>query len=159
MLPVTTTSLQFLSLLCVALVAGTMFGIWRGYDVAGYAPGTFVEVHQGAVRGLNTLLPLIALVSLAGMIILAILARSRGGPLSLYIVAALAIAASGIITRVINQLINDQIMGWTATTLPADWAAVRDKWWNWHLGRLATTVMAFLLLLAAVFMDRDTTGV
>ena len=41
----------------ISLVAGSMFGIWRGYDPALYAPATFVEVHQGAVRGLNTLLP------------------------------------------------------------------------------------------------------
>jgi len=45
------TSSQILALLLVGLVAGSMFGIWRGYDVTSYSAQTFVEVHQGAVRG------------------------------------------------------------------------------------------------------------
>ena len=55
---------QALSLLLVGLLAGSMYGIWFGYDVTRYSPATFVEVHQGAVRGLNTLLPLMGLAAI-----------------------------------------------------------------------------------------------
>lgn len=149
------TAMQVVALLLVSLIAGSMFGIWRGYDIATYAPATFVEVHQGAVRGLNTLLPAMAIAALVLVVVLAVLARSRPTVLWLYVAAALCIVVGGVITRFINQPINDQVMGWTAAALPADWASVRDSWWTWHLGRLAATVAAELLLIAAIFVDRS----
>ncbi len=149
------TAAQVLALLLVSLVAGSMFGIWRGYDVAAYAPATFVEVHQGAVRGLNVLLPAMAAVALALVLLLAVLARTRPLVLGLYLAAALAIVAGGIITRFLNQPINDQIMGWTSSTIPANWTTLRDSWWSWHVVRLAATLGAELLLIGAVFADRE----
>src|SRR5687768_5208033 len=107
------TAAQVLALLLVGLVAGSMFGIWRGYDIAAYSPATFVEVHQGAVRGLNTLLPAMAAVGLSLAMLLAVLGRNRPAVLGLYLATALAIIVGGVITRFLNQPINDQIMGWT----------------------------------------------
>src|SRR5690606_22075800 len=48
-------------LVVVSLLVGAMFGVWRGYDPAMFSPATFVEVQQGAIRGLNDLLPFIGL--------------------------------------------------------------------------------------------------
>ena len=149
------TTAQALALLLVGLPAGSMFGIWRGYDTTTYAPATFVEVHQGAVRGLNFLLPAMAAAALALVVLLAVLGRNRPGVLGLYLAAALTIIAGGIITRFFNQPINDQIMVWTPASIPADWTTLRDSWWTWHLLRLAATLGAELLLIAAVFADRD----
>lgn len=146
---------QVLAILLVGLVAGSMFGIWRGYEVAAYTPATFIEVHQGAVRGLNALLPAMAMAGLALTVLLAVLARSRPWALGLYVVAALLIVAGGLITRLLNQPINEQVMGWTAATLPANWTAVRDTWWTWHVVRLAATAAAQVVLIVAVFVDRD----
>jgi uncharacterized membrane protein len=149
------TAAQVLALMLVSLVAGSMFGIWRGYDITGYAPATFVEVHQGSVRGLNILLPAMAAAALALVVLLAVLGRNRPAALGLYLAAALAIIAGGITTRFLNQPINDQIMGWTPASIPVDWTTLRDSWWTWHLSRLAATLGAELLLIAAVFVDRD----
>jgi hypothetical protein len=66
-----------------------------------------------------------------------------------------AIAIGGAITRLANQPINDLVMAWTPTSLPDNWTALRDSWWGWHLGRLAVTIGAELLLIAAVFADRE----
>jgi hypothetical protein len=148
------TSSQILALLLVGLVAGSMFGIWRGYDVTSYSAQTFVEVHQGAVRGLNLLLPAMAAASLAIVLVLAAVSRQRPAVLSLYVAAALAIAVGGIITRFLNQPINDQVMGWSAAAMPDNWGVLRDSWWNWHIARLAAMLMAELLLILAVFADR-----
>ena len=149
------TTAQVLALLLVGLLAGSMFGIWRGYDIAAYTPATFVEVHQGAVRGLNILLPAMAAAAIALVVLLAVLGRARPAVLGLYLATALAIIAGGIITRFLNQPINEQIMGWTPAAIPADWTTLRNSWWTWHLVRLAATVIAELLLIAAVFADRD----
>ena len=75
--------------------------------------------------------------------------------LGLYLAAALAIVFAGIVTRFVNQPINDQIATWTSSTMPSDWTALRNRWWNWHLARLVATLGAELLLIAAIFVDRD----
>lgn len=149
------TAAQILALLLLGLVAGSMFGTWRGYDITTYEALTFVEVHQGAVRGLNALLPAMAAVSLILVLVLAVMARQRPAVLGLYLAAALAIIAGGVITRLLNQPINDQVMSWTPTTIPADWTTLRDSWWSWHLVRLAATLGGMLLLIGAVLADRE----
>ena len=148
------TASQGLALLLIGLVAGSMFGIWRGYDLAQYSPTAFLEVHQGAVRGLNTLLPAMAIVGLVLIVLLAVLARARPSVLWLYVAAAILVVIGGLITRLANQPINEIVMGWTATTMPDNWTMLRDQWWNWHQLRLGATILAELALIAAIFADR-----
>jgi hypothetical protein len=150
-----TSLLQGLAILLLSLVLGTVFGIWRGYDPAGYTAPTFVEVHQGAVRGLNVLIPALGGATLVAVAALAILGRDRPPVLWLYGLAFLAVAIGGLITRFGNQPINDVVMGWSPATLPADWTVLRDRWWSFHLYRLAATFAAEVLLLAAVFTQRS----
>ncbi len=149
------TAGQALSLLIVGLLAGSMYGIWFGYDITHYSPASFVEVHQGAVRGLNTLLPLMGLAAIIVVVALAVLARQRPTVSMLYGAAGLGLVAAGLITRLCNQPINDAVMGWSASTLPADWETLRNSWWSWHAARLGATILALLLLIAAVFSDRS----
>ena len=149
------TAAQILALLLLGLVAGSMFGIWRGYDITTYTPSTFIEVHQGAVRGLNVLLPAMALASLALVVLLAVLARQRPVALGFYVTAGLAIIAGGLITRLLNQPINAQVMTWSAQAIPDDWASLRDAWWRWHQLRLLAAIGGEILLLAAIFIDRE----
>ena len=145
---------RVVALMLAGLLAGSMFGIWRGYDLAQYSPAAFLEVHQGAVRGLNTLLPAIAIIGLVLIVLLAALARARPSVLWLYIAAAILVAIGGLITRLANQPINEIVMGWTATTMPDNWTMLRDQWWNWHQLRLGATILAELALIAAIFADR-----
>jgi hypothetical protein len=151
----TSTVLQLVAILLVSLVVGSMFGIWRGYDPAAYSAQTFVEVHQGAVRGLNVLLPALAAAALLVTAALAVLARRRRRSLWLYLAAIVALAIGGVITRFFNQPINAQVMGWTADSVPANWMELRDSWWTWHILRLFAGVCGEIILIAAVFVDRD----
>jgi hypothetical protein len=148
------TVVQFTSLMPLALVTGAVFGIWRGYDPASWQVTTFLEVHQGAVRGLNTLLPVLGGVSLAGMALLAISARRHRGLFLRYLAALVCIASAALITRFGNQPINAEIMTWTADAIPVHWEALRDRWWDWHVMRFAATVGGLLILVAAIFHDR-----
>ena len=147
-------SLQFLSGLLLSMVAGSVFGIWRGYNPSTYSASTFVEMHQGAVNGLNVLLPGIAFAAIALVIALAWLARGRKVAFRLYLCAILLMIAGGIVTRGFNQPINAQVMTWTAQSLPTNWEAVRDEWWNWHVVRTAITLLAMALLLSGIILDR-----
>ena len=141
-------------LVVVSLLVGAMFGVWRGYDPAMFSPATFVEVQQGAIRGLNDLLPFIGLASIAMVVALAFLARKRPQLMWRYGAAAVALATAGVVTRFGNQPINDIVMTWS-TTPPDGWQTLRDTWWNWHLVRLAAAFIGELLLISAIFADRD----
>lgn len=150
-----TTVVQGTAMLLISLVLGTVFGIWRGYDPATYTPSTFVEVQQGAIRGLNALIPALGGAALLAIAILAITGRDRPAVLWLYGLAFLAVASGGLITRFGNQPINDVMMGWSTASLPADWTAVRDRWWTFHGYRLAASLAGEVLLIAAIFAQRS----
>lgn len=145
---------QALALMMLGLVTGSMFAIWQGYPIVGYSPSTFVEVHQAAVRGLNAVLPALAAAALALIAVLAIVARRQPPVMWLYVVIAVLVVAGGLVTRFFNQPINAQVMTWTAASLPADWSDIRARWWTWHQVRMATTLVAEVLLIAAIFIDR-----
>jgi hypothetical protein len=138
----------------LGLVTGSMFAIWQGYPTVEYSPATFVEVHQGAVRGLNTVLPALATAALLIVAALAIGSRRQPPLMWLYVLIAGLILSGGLITRLINQPINAQVMSWTAASLPAEWTEIRRQWWTWHQMRLATTAIAQMLLIVAIFIDR-----
>jgi uncharacterized membrane protein len=145
---------QFLAALIFAMVAGSVFGIWRGYDPTSFAPATFLEMHQGAVRGLNVLLPALGFASITLTLILVWSARGKGYLFWLYLSALLFMVAAGIATRFFNQPINAQVMAWTLESLPGNWAELRTEWWNWHLWRTVFSISALALLLAAIVLDR-----
>lgn len=146
-------ALQFFDILIIALLAGSVFGIWRGYNPAGYSAVGFLEVHQGAVRGLNTLLPAMGATAILLTMVLSWTARGRPVVLSLYLLAIASMAAAALVTRFGNQPINATVMTWTAGAMPPGWEDIRDAWWRWHLVRVGATFAALALLVAAVMSD------
>jgi hypothetical protein len=147
------SALQFLDIMIVALIAGSVFGIWRGYDPSGFSAASFLEIHQGAVRGLNTLLPVMGATAI---LLTAMLAwKALGRPLSLffYLLAIVAMIISALVTRFGNQPINAIVMGWTSTTMPTGWEDLRVVWWHWHLIRVGTTIAALALLVAGTLWE------
>jgi hypothetical protein len=148
------TVLQIAAIMLIALVAGSTFGIWRGYDPAAYSDLTFLEVHQGAVRGLNVLLPVMGAGALLLTGILAAFSRRERSVVVTYLAAFALMAAAGAITRLANQPINAEVMSWTRDAMPANWAEMRDAWWNWHILRTFTSVGGLFVLVLAVFADR-----
>lgn len=142
------------SLMLVGLLAGSVFGLWRGFDFAQYSLAAYLEVHQGAVRGLDALLPVQGIVAIVIVAALAVGARHDRRQFVLLLVAALLLMAAGLITRLGNQPINALVMSWTADTLPANWEALRDSWRSLHLLRTVATMAALLLLAIAAATER-----
>jgi hypothetical protein len=150
------TLAQVAAVLLLSLVAGSVFGIWAGYDLTRYSQATFLEVLQRAVGGLNVLLPALALLSLALVVGLAVAARKQRAVMGLYLAAAAAIAVAGLTTRLVNQPINAEVVTWTLDHMPANWQDIRQTWWLAHTIRLIASIVAEFLLLLAVLGDRRT---
>src|SRR5207253_4336103 len=57
--------IPFANLVLAGLLAGTMFGIWLGYDPRNLSAAAFVEQHQNAVRALNITMPVLGAICIA----------------------------------------------------------------------------------------------
>lgn len=125
----------FTTTLITALLVGTMFGIWFGYNPEGISGPAYVEVQQGAIRALNVSMPALGAICILLCIVCAILSRSASTLVYLYIAAAVLLVTAGLITRFFNQPINAIVMTWNAQNPPAEWTALRDQWWRWHIDR------------------------
>ncbi len=136
-------------LLAAAAVAGGTFAIWRGYDPGPMDAAAFVQMHQGAVRGLNTLFPVLGALAILSAITLAVLTRRQRLRCAGFVAAAAFLAVAGLVTRFGNQPINAVVMGWSSAAPPEGWQALRDGWWSWHLWRTAASGFGFALMLNA----------
>ena len=152
----TAATIRFLSLLLMALLVGTMFGIWLGFDPAALSASAFVEMQQNAIRALNTPLPILGAVCILLTAAWAVQTRNDRRGRGLLVAATLCLVAVGLITRFANQPSNAQVMTWSAQAPAADWATLRDTWRHWHTLRTAVGVAALVLaLLAALGSRRD----
>ena len=140
---------SFAGLLLAALVVGTMFGIWLGYNPADLSPSAYIEQQQHAIRALNVAMPvlgaLVALLTLAS----AMLSRGNRSQFALFVGALLCFVAAGAVTRFLNQPINAVVISWSALAPPVNWSELRDEWWRWHILRTAIGLVGLSLLILA----------
>ena len=139
----------FTDLLLVALLAGTMFGIWIGFNPAGLSSAAYVEQQQHTIRALNVLLPTMGGIGIVLTIVLTIFGKGDARARYLLAAAVACLAVSGVITRFLNQPINSEVMTWTVQSPPANWTALRDEWWKWHVVRTCSGIAALGLLISA----------
>lgn len=142
-------TLTFANLVLAALLVGAMFGLWLGLNPAGLSAAAYVTQQQQAIRGLNVTMPALGAVTILLTLAAAVLARGDGPRLALLVAAAACLLAAGLVTRFLNQPINAIVMTWSPEAAPADWAALRDAWWRWHVLRTASGIAGLCLLVAA----------
>jgi len=141
--------IDFANLLLAALVAGTMFGIWLGYNPAGLNANVYVEQQQHAIGALNVVLPVLGGITVLLTLIAAALTAGDRQRLALLLSAAACFVVAGLVTRFLNQPINAVVMTWSADSPPANWMQLRDDWWRWHVMRLTAGICGLSLLIAA----------
>jgi len=141
------TSIRFLTIILVALITGAQFGVWFGYNPKHFSVSTYLEQQQGAIRGLNTLMPVLGLVSIVLTLLSAFLQREDRSIFSVLLIAAAFLLTSGLVTRFGNQPINKVVMTWTMDNVPANWTDWRDKWWSLHIVRTLTSFLSLILLV------------
>lgn len=138
--------IKFFNIIFAALLAGTSFGIWLGFNPMNYSASTYVEQQQNLFRSLNT--PLIALVVVTTVVTLisAFLQRKNKPVFVALLLAAAFFISCIIITRFGNVPIQTQMINWTKDALPGNWAVLRDKWWSYHIMRTIVELIALVLI-------------
>lgn len=147
-----TNVVWFALLLLAAMLVGTMFGIWVGFDPAALSAQAYVEQQQNAIRSLNTFLPALGAVCIALTVALAVLSQGRTrGWLG---AAAVCFVVAGLITRFGNQPINAIVITWSPQAPDARWMQMRDTWWHWHTLRTLLGIVAISFALVAALGRR-----
>lgn len=141
---------QIASLTLIALLAGTVFGIWRGYNPATLSAMAFIEQQQNAIRGLNVLLPVMGALAMGFTLLAAYIQRNDRYVFYTLLLAVLCMVISMLVTRFGNQPLNAVVMTWRPDAPPATWQELRDKWWHFHLIRTGTTIAALVIMVYSI---------
>jgi predicted membrane channel-forming protein YqfA (hemolysin III family) len=138
--------IQFLNIMLAALLAGTSFGIWMGFNPINLSPSTYVEQQQNTIRELNLLMIFLVIPATLVTIVSAILQKNNKQVFVGLLVAAAFFAVCMVISRFGNQPINDSTMTWNPASIPGNWTILRDKWWSFHIMRTIFELMALILI-------------
>jgi hypothetical protein len=142
----TTSIIRFLNIIIAALLAGTSFGIWMGFNSLNLSPSTYIEQQQNMIRGLNNLMIILVFSATVITIISAFLQRGDKQAFIPLLIASLFFIACILISRFGNQPINNEIIKWTSGTLPGNLSELRDKWWTFHIFRTTAELIALGLV-------------
>jgi hypothetical protein len=141
------TIIRFINIMLAAMLAGVSFGIWIGFNPTNLSPSTYLEQQQNMLHSLRTLM--IALVVLATLVTLisAYMQRNNISILTGLLIAAAFFIACILITRFGIKPIDDKLLSWTSSSIPADWASLRDKWWSLHIMRTMAEITALCIVV------------
>jgi hypothetical protein len=139
--------IRFVNVILAGLLAGIIFGIWIGFNPQNLSAATYVEQQQNTIKSLNTLMPLLGLITIIITITSAFMQRISKRTFFTLLAAALFLIISGLITRFGNQPINSIVMTWTNNSIPDNWMELRDRWWSLHILRTVAALLAFFMIV------------
>ena len=142
--------IRFVLVVLMALLVGTMFGIWVGFNPAALSASAYIEQQQNAIHSLNTLLPAMGATCIALTAVLAAISTGNSRGRYLLVAALVLMVIAGLVTRFENQQINAVVMTMNALSPEAHWAQLRDEWWHWHIVRTSAGIGALVLTVLAV---------
>ena len=142
----TATIIRFLNIVLVALLAGTSFGIWVGFNPANYSASTYIEQQQNLVASLNT--SMVALVIIATIVTIASAFLQRQNKMAFFalLTAAFFLASCIVISRLGNLLIQTEMLSRNLISPPDTWTEMRDKWWSFHIMRTVAELIALVII-------------
>jgi uncharacterized membrane protein len=144
-----TRFLRFANVLLAGLVAGTVFGIWLGYNPTSLSASAYIEQQQNAIRALNVTMPVLGAICIVLTIAHALLIRSNRFALYVLSLGVVFFIVAGLVTRFGNQPINAVVITWRANAPPSGWVEARDQWWTWHVVRTVASLAGFICVVAA----------
>ncbi len=95
---------------------------------------------------------MIALVVIATLVTLvsAYIYRNNASIMVTLLLAAAFLIACITITRFGIRPIDDKVLSWTTSSIPANWTTLRDKWWSLHIMRTIAELAALGILVWTV---------
>ena len=145
---------EITSILLSALVVGVFWGPWVALSrsMATFKPEVFLAIAHRMTRNLEPVMTILMPAAILSILpVLFISYNERRAMFYLTLAIAMFIVAL-LVTVLVEVPIVKQIMTWTATTLPADWQQLRDRWGRFHVVRVVASIAGLaLLLMGAIF--------
>jgi hypothetical protein len=143
---------QFFALLLYSLVMGIHFGSWllEGPLRRTQSGPRFVEVHQGRDRVAARVVPILGQTALIFLALDVFFVRTVPVAFALSLAGLLLFIGDSLVTVKVNTAINRTMQTWQASSLPADWKPLRDRWERFHSIRTLLIVPGFALFAASV---------
>ncbi|MBB5338404.1 anthrone oxygenase family protein [Tunturiibacter gelidoferens] len=146
---------ELVSIILSALTAGMFYGPWVALSrsMKTFPPELFLAIVDRMNRNMAPVMTVLMPATLLSIVPVLLLSY-RERPIVCYLNAiafALFIVAL-LVTVVVEVPIVQQIVTWTASTLPDNWLQLRDRWMRFHLVRVGAGLTSLILLLvAAIF--------
>lgn len=147
---------RFTNIFLAALLAGTSFGIWIGLNPMNYSPATYLEQQQLLVQSLNGVMVALVIVATIVTITSAFLQRQNKTIFYVLLIAATFFALCIFISRFGNLPIQNEMLSWSADSLPNNWTELRDQWWSLHIIRTIAELIALTLVAWTLVYKRTT---
>ena len=105
----------------------------------------YTAVHQPVNRVFGPMMPpLMTLAIFSGLALLLLLARAHMTRVfTLIAIGTLCSFALAMSSLLVNVPINQEVLSWSPSALPADWMELRDRWWLWHNVRTILSALGF----------------
>ena len=142
---------QFVSIMLHVLVVGAFWGSWIGLSrfMDTLTPATFVEVGHVMMDGYGPIMSALMPATLLATLVAGALTYKRNRLAGfLVLVGFVSAAVATATTLIVNVPIDEMMAGWTASTLPADWMQIRDRWEAYHTARTFVTLGGLAATLA-----------
>jgi hypothetical protein len=140
------------ALVLTGIVAGLYVSTTiHDHRVAELSAGEYTATHQMRDKTFRVVMPPFRLVTLALTVVAAFVATA-GLPRWLAIAAAALIVADIVLTVKLQVPLNEQVQSWSASTIPAHWTEVRDRWAAHHSMRLLIGLASYICVVAATVL-------
>jgi Domain of unknown function (DUF1772) len=140
----------FLTALALGLTATHVLEIPGKQSLSG---AEWLHVQHTFYGGFAVVGGIAEVVGLLATLVVAYFVRARRTVLLLTLVCAVCLAGMLVVFAVGNNPLNQQIMGWTAETLPANWQQTRDAWDMAHTISTALAAVGLASLIASLLYD------
>ena len=146
---------QLISIVLSALVSGMFHGPWVALSrsMKTFTPEVFLAIVDRMNRNMAPVMTVLmpaALLSIVPVLFLSYREQPRTFYLNAIAFALFIIAL--LVTVVVEVPIVEEIVTWTASSLPENWQQVRDRWLKFHIIRvIAGVTSVVLLVVGAVF--------
>jgi hypothetical protein len=139
--------IRFINIILVAVLAGVSLAIWIGFNPANLPASAWLMQQQQMLHSLRTLMVTLVMVSTVVTLINAYMNLHKKRVLASLVIAAAFLVACLVITRLGIKTLDDQVLQWNISSIPADWMELRDRWRVLHTMRTVAELAALCLIV------------
>jgi uncharacterized membrane protein len=139
----------FLLLLVTGVFWGNYFSLSRSFEV--FSAIELIHLAKALVQNLAIPMRILSPLCIVFMLLSAIFNPDKKAKEFYFSIAAVILIISAlVITVVVEVPINNQIISWTSSTIPADWETIRNRWQLFNIIRTSAALASFGFFTAAI---------